>query len=152
MLCYKCQGHMFIANIGHCGGCGAMTSSGAFKLCAKCAQSKNQCAACGGALDAKKPAVTPDTKGSFIVMVDYDHFCGKAASTDRAVIAQRAQQSFADFKNQVAALLAQNNLPADSFKSENELTFIGAMMVTCTYAVADLLKQHPGVSSVSENV
>jgi hypothetical protein len=36
----------FIHSIGHCSACGGMTSSGMFKLCETCSQTKNECQHC----------------------------------------------------------------------------------------------------------
>jgi hypothetical protein len=51
MLCKDCSGNMHIMNIGKCKSCGSMTSSGSYKLCAKCAVIKNECAACSKPLN-----------------------------------------------------------------------------------------------------
>lgn len=58
MLCTKCAPNMHIMNIGHCSACGGMTSSGSFKLCTTCSQTKNQCQCC---LAPLSPAATPNS-------------------------------------------------------------------------------------------
>lgn len=56
-LCAKHKGSAFITNVGECKECGGFTSSGAFKLCAKCSAKLAQCQACRGELNAgDKPA------------------------------------------------------------------------------------------------
>jgi len=59
-LCPKCADGMYIQNIGKCVECGGQTSSGAFKLCAKCGDKLNQCQHCRTPLaDKAAPAVGP---------------------------------------------------------------------------------------------
>lgn len=154
MLCYKCQGGMYIANIGHCGGCGSSTSSGMFKLCPSCAQSKNQCAHCGGPLNAQPPGSNTGSgsqKSSFIVMVNVEHYVGDIESLDREARSRRTAEAMDSFMEQVKAVMAAKNIPFDSLEELNRLTFIGAMLVNCTADVAELLKNHPGVASLSVN-
>ncbi|MST01018.1 MAG: hypothetical protein EXS29_06885 [Pedosphaera sp.] len=56
-LCAKHKGSAFIANVGECKECGGFTSSGAFKLCAKCSAKLAQCQACRADLKAgEKPS------------------------------------------------------------------------------------------------
>lgn len=52
-LCGQCKGKSFIQSIGACKICQAVTSSGAFNLCAKCSDKLNQCEACRQALKPK---------------------------------------------------------------------------------------------------
>ena len=59
MLCKDCSGKMYIMNIGVCVMCAGHTSSGAFKLCRKCSQQRNECMHCraklsGSSSDQKK--------------------------------------------------------------------------------------------------
>ena len=68
-LCPKCNELMYTTDIGKCTVCGGDTSSGAFKLCAKCSSAKHQCQHCLTALAeapatkaSEKPAAEPATK------------------------------------------------------------------------------------------
>ncbi len=63
MLCDKCTAMKFIHNIGHCTACGGMTTSGMFKLCTSCSQSKNQCQHCLAPLSTP-PASDQDSASS----------------------------------------------------------------------------------------
>lgn len=59
-LCDKCKDKMFIMSMGHCKSCSGRTTSGGYKLCAKCSAEKGVCQACnaklGGGADVKDPA------------------------------------------------------------------------------------------------
>jgi hypothetical protein len=46
-LCEECSQKFYTCDVGHCGSCGGMTSSGMISLCDKCAIEKNTCGACG---------------------------------------------------------------------------------------------------------
>ena len=55
MLCPSCKGRAFPENVGKCDACAGITGSGKFALCAKCAQSANQCQACKRTISATLP-------------------------------------------------------------------------------------------------
>ncbi len=52
-LCPKCKGKAYAADIGVCVECANLTSSKAFKLCAKCSAKLGQCEHCRAPLPAK---------------------------------------------------------------------------------------------------
>lgn len=58
-LCEKCRGKMYTTDIGVCISCGGHTSSGAFKLCAKCSAAQGRCEHCLGPLAAAPQPVPP---------------------------------------------------------------------------------------------
>ena len=60
--CKKCRGMMVIGSIGKCTACGGHTSSGAYKLCKKCAVKQGKCQMCLAPLGAAKPAPKPAPK------------------------------------------------------------------------------------------
>ena len=62
-LCAQCKDKSFIQSLGACELCQAVTSSGAFKLCKKCADKHAQCEACQQSLKTKTAASPdPETK------------------------------------------------------------------------------------------
>ncbi len=58
-LCEKCRGRMYTTDIGVCSSCGGHTSSGAFKLCAKCSAAQRRCQHCLAPLAAAPRPVPP---------------------------------------------------------------------------------------------
>lgn len=151
MLCYKCAGNAFIQNLGRCKSCGTTTSSGAFKLCGKCAKAKNECAACGGKLNAVKPPVDPNAKSLHILGVDHDHYRGGQPPASGVAVIAESTAAIASFKKDLAAWLSVQNLPSDAVEITNELNALGILFVNCTSATADALKAMPGVASITAN-
>lgn len=55
------------------------------------------------------------------------------------------------FKTTLPHFLKQQNLTEDAVKIQKEYTRFGFVLVACTPEVSELLKQMPGVASVSPN-
>ncbi len=58
-LCEKCRDKMYTTDIGVCTTCGGDTSSGAFRLCAKCSAAQQRCEHCLAPLAAAPQPVPP---------------------------------------------------------------------------------------------
>jgi hypothetical protein len=55
------------------------------------------------------------------------------------------------FRTNLQSFLLNQGLPEDAVKIEKEYKRFGLVLIECTQAVADLLKQMPGVASVTKN-
>lgn len=152
MLCYKCSGRAYIANIGSCTNCGSWTSSGMFHYCSACATKLNKCAACDGQLDAVKPATPPDTKLVYMVHVNVEHYRGafNPAIGHKGQV-RRNRKAFRAFKQNVKDLLVTANLPVDSFTVVTEMINICVIVAQCTQAVAEMVGKLPGAEAMFEN-
>jgi hypothetical protein len=64
-LCAKCRDRSYTKDIGTCVECGGMTSSGAFKLCMKCAEKLQQCQHCRGPLAAAIAPIDTERDGTY---------------------------------------------------------------------------------------
>lgn len=160
MLCNKCNGGMYIANIGHCSGCGSMTSSGMFTLCDPCSQARNKCAHCGCDLDADAGDDDSSDVGgnsasksqlSFIAVVNVEHYVGEATDTSRDALQARNEAAISAVKADIAALVAARGWSADAIEVVNELKFLATLVLVCSQEAADALATLPGIGGVSPN-
>jgi hypothetical protein len=108
-----------------------MTSSGALKLCDKCARDKNQCACCLGALDAVRP---PEEKSTYIVQVNGAHY--------NDMEGEAAINAFQE------DLVKWVSTTGHAVEVGMVLKIITGMTVACSESAAAALQEHPGVKNL----
>jgi hypothetical protein len=152
LLCYKCSNRMYTCDVGNCQSCGSFTSSGSFNLCAKCAADKNECASCGGKLDAVKPPTPPDAKVAFILGVDKDlYLAAMPQQVDRKDFIARHEAAIESFKKDLAEWLKARGQQEDAVEVRNEFKALAMLLIVCTESTAEALRTMPGVANLSAN-
>ena len=150
-ICYKHRNNLFIANTGPCKRCDAHTTSGSFNLCPKCATATNTCAFCNGPLDAIKPPTPPGAKLKHLVALNAEHYREhEGTPPDRVTRSAEGPWIIEQFKQALAALLAERGQPADAIEITNEMTALMLVVVSCTPDIAAAIDAMPGVSVVDE--
>jgi|GEM_PF-3365731 len=161
MRCKKCTSINVVSAIGHCSGCGALTSSMMYQLCDQCSSNKNECQVCRVSLvnpqnpgNGSGSGSGSGNKSSFMVAIDTDHYLPGGAPRGSDVIAIALQDAFASFKRDLTAWIQGRN-PNPSVDQEAELTVTTEMPRMCTVVVecsnetAESLKHMPGVALVA---
>eukprot|EP01126_Amoeba_proteus_P014673 TRINITY_DN16494_c0_g1_i1.p2 TRINITY_DN16494_c0_g1~~TRINITY_DN16494_c0_g1_i1.p2 ORF type:complete len:139 (-),score=11.59 TRINITY_DN16494_c0_g1_i1:47-463(-) len=133
-FCYRCKGAMVTCDMSTCRICGGDVASGSYSLCENCSTQLNECQICCSPTNVPKPA---DTKETFIMGINMDHFAGKSFTVVST-----------EMKEAIVGKLRENNLSANEVVFTRDFEFISAICFICSSSVVAFVQNLPGIKYI----